>query len=344
MPSNEKIPHRCSFAGVLVALAIIVCASQVSAQGTPQIEVAATPNPGLHGEPIVVEISGLASCHSVPSQQTVVDGVVRYLFGDNCQVVPTGQYPFREFSILPPEVRGIWAIEVVWAGREEVLATTEVRVLDPKFSVTVVPNVSTQGEAVSVTLRGMARNAFLEDVQTVGNTIRIVLGACDPECTSATFPTPFEEQVFLEPLTEGVHAIELYLESVLVAMDSIEVRADGSCIRDATTLCLGNGRFRVTAEWALSNGASSAARAIEETEDTGLFWFFDEKNVELVVKVLDACSTEFESHWVYAAGLTDVGVTLTVTDTLTDVTRVYENSAGHRFTTITDTDGFKSCS
>ncbi len=37
-------------------------------------------------------------------------------------------------------------------------------------------------------------------------------------------------------------------------------------------------------------------------------WFFSLNDVELAVKVLDACETPFESFWGFAAGLTDVGV------------------------------------
>ena len=54
--------------------------------------------------------------------------------------------------------------------------------------------------------------------------------------------------------------------------------------------------------------------AVEITPDTGYFWFFNQENVELLVKVLDGCMIT-DHWWVFAGGLTDVEVTLRVTDT-----------------------------
>ena len=85
------------------------------------------------------------------------------------------------------------------------------------------------------------------------------------------------------------------------------------------------------------------AQAVEETADTGLFWFFDPDNIEMVVKVLDACDSGFESFWVFAGGLTDVEVTLDVTDTEHDQTARYVNPLGQPFVTITDTAAFATC-
>ena len=80
-----------------------------------------------------------------------------------------------------------------------------------------------------------------------------------------------------------------------------------------------------------------------ETSESGYFWFFSPDNIELAVKVLDACDTPFASFWVFAAGLTNVGVQITVTDTRTDTTVTYDNPLGRRFETITDTRAFETC-
>ena len=77
--------------------------------------------------------------------------------------------------------------------------------------------------------------------------------------------------------------------------------------------------------------------------DTGLFWFFDQGNVELVVKVLDACAPPFDRFWVFASGLTNVEVDLRVTDTMTDEVRVYRNAQAQSFQPIQDTDAFATC-
>ena len=117
----------------------------------------------------------------------------------------------------------------------------------------------------------------------------------------------------------------------------------GPCIADANTLCLNGGRFRVQSTWRVpAQGTSGSGAAVALSVDTGYFWFFAATNLELVVKVLNGCGVN--SHqWVFAGGLTDVEVTLTVTDTSTGASRVYTNPAGTAFLPIQDTSAFSQC-
>ena len=62
-----------------------------------------------------------------------------------------------------------------------------------------------------------------------------------------------------------------------------------------------------------------------------------------MVKVRDACVPPFERFWFFAAGLTDVGVTLTVADTETREVRRYERPRGQAFAPVQDTDAFETC-
>lgn len=110
----------------------------------------------------------------------------------------------------------------------------------------------------------------------------------------------------------------------------------------AAELPLGEGRFVVEAEWQTVDGSSGRAEGVQLTSDTGYFWFFDEDNIELVVKVLDACHG-FDRFWVFAAGLTNVQVRLTVTDTVTGESKVYDNPSEKKFEPIQDTDAFATC-
>jgi hypothetical protein len=113
-------------------------------------------------------------------------------------------------------------------------------------------------------------------------------------------------------------------------------------VADDDTLCLTADRFAVTVEWRTAND-EGIGHAVELTDDTGYFWFFNAANVEVVVKVLDACPTVFESFWVFAAGLTDVEVDLRVTDTQADETVTYFNDLKQRFEPIQDTTAFATC-
>jgi hypothetical protein len=61
------------------------------------------------------------------------------------------------------------------------------------------------------------------------------------------------------------------------------------------------------------------------------------------VKVLDACATPSHSYWVFAAGLTNLGSNLVVTDTVTGQFRIYANPVGTRYQPIQDTTTFAAC-
>ena len=115
-----------------------------------------------------------------------------------------------------------------------------------------------------------------------------------------------------------------------------------ACVTESTTLCLNNGRFRVTADWRTADGSTGQGRAVALTSSSGYFWFFDADNVELVVKVLDGCSLG-KAYWFFAGGLTDVEVTITVTDTQTGISRTYANPLGTPFAPIQERLTFSSC-
>ena len=112
------------------------------------------------------------------------------------------------------------------------------------------------------------------------------------------------------------------------------VAAAGGCALGA---CLNDGRFQVTATWKKSDGSTGAATPAMFTNDTGYFWFFSNSNVELVIKVLGPVNGKF---WVFASGLTNVGVDIVVLDTATGIAKTYENPVGTAFQPIQDTTGF----
>jgi hypothetical protein len=115
-----------------------------------------------------------------------------------------------------------------------------------------------------------------------------------------------------------------------------------SCIADEETLCLNNGRFEVKMDWRTPQGQTGQGQGIQLTNDTGYFWFFNDANVEVVLKVLDACS--FADHfWVFAGGLTNVEVNITVTDTASGAVQVYRNPLTEPFQPIQDTAAFLTC-
>jgi hypothetical protein len=115
-----------------------------------------------------------------------------------------------------------------------------------------------------------------------------------------------------------------------------------TCAAGPTNLCLSGSRFRVDVTWRTPAGQTGAGQAVPLTADTGYFWFFDAANVEMVIKVLNACGYN-SRFWVYAGGLTNVQVSVTVTDTMTGTAKTYMNPQGIGFKPIQDSSAFSTC-
>jgi len=129
-----------------------------------------------------------------------------------------------------------------------------------------------------------------------------------------------------------------------VAWTQINVSSGGSfgCVANATTLCLNDDRFKVTADWVTTQPQSGQGQAYELTADTGYFWFFNQENVETVIKVLDGCANN-SRYWVFAGGLTNVQVTLRVEDMKNNTVKTYTNPQSTPFQPILDTGAFATC-
>jgi len=135
---------------------------------------------------------------------------------------------------------------------------------------------------------------------------------------------------------------ELYLASLNGTLYRLR-GLSSACLPGPNTLCLNEGRFRVETEWETPQGGTGVGFARPLTDDTGTFWFFEEENIEMVVKVIDACVDPFNRFWVFAGGLTNVGVHLTVTDTEVPTLNEYRNPLGTPFQPIQDTNAFETC-
>ena len=148
-------------------------------------------------------------------------------------------------------------------------------------------------------------------------------------------------------LVAGLDGNIWFTDNVNNKIKRLNVAAGGGtplCSSDPHALCLNNNRFAVTAAWQASPlGPIALASGARITDKTGYFWFVDPENVELVVKVLNGCFEPFDSYWVFASGLTNLGVELTVTDTQTGASKGYSNPIGTPFAPILDTGALRTC-
>ncbi|MCP3959451.1 MAG: hypothetical protein GY719_16500 [bacterium] len=108
-------------------------------------------------------------------------------------------------------------------------------------------------------------------------------------------------------------------------------------------LCLNGGRFRVEVNWRDFEGQTGSAQVVPfGSDDSGLLWFFNAGNWEMLIKVLDGCAIN-DRFWVFSAATTNVEFTVTVTDTQTGQVEQYFNPLGLSARAVTDTDAFATC-
>ena len=129
--------------------------------------------------------------------------------------------------------------------------------------------------------------------------------------------------------------------------------APGSCEPGDNTVCLLDGRFRVEASFSQATGGPGESTQVGPgwsvpigsvdvaSHDEGGFWFLNEDNVEVVIKVLDGCNIN-GSFWMLFTSFVEIDLTLEVTDTGSGETKTYEPPSA-AFPAVTDTLAFATC-
>ncbi len=111
-----------------------------------------------------------------------------------------------------------------------------------------------------------------------------------------------------------------------------------------------DGRFRVSVAWRDGKGGRGLGAPVPFVASSGqatnnssaIFTFFGENNWEVLVKVLNGCAIN-SHYWVFASASTDVEYTLTVLDTATGKSAVYQNLLGQASPAVTDTNALAVC-
>ncbi|MCP3963718.1 MAG: RICIN domain-containing protein [bacterium] len=109
-----------------------------------------------------------------------------------------------------------------------------------------------------------------------------------------------------------------------------------------SAMVLNGNRFAVAVDWRTDDGSGFGRPSELRTDDSGIFYFFNADNLELLIKVLDGCAIN-ERYWVFFAATTDVEFTVTVTDLVHGVSKTYSNPAHHPADAVTDSSAFATC-
>jgi hypothetical protein len=177
-----------------------------------------------------------------------------------------------------------------------------------------------------------------------------VVSGASGNCTGspATFPVHLSSGQYLwfnlnfSPTQDGTFSDALTLSGLNFDLSG----STTGCTPNSTTLCIdqnpGDGRFMIQVSFHTTQGGgfSGSGHAIALSslgvDQGGLFWFFGSTNPEMLIKVLDGCS--LNSHfWVFFAATTNVGFTVTVTDTQTGHQASYTNADKHAALPVQDT-------
>ena len=199
-------------------------------------------------------------------------------------------------------------------------------------------------------VRGIRRGNFAQQADFCNNTVGVT--------TPTTLPRdlqPGQALVFdvdLVPTQTGAVERVLTTTSRIGSNPPMTTQADFSafvapvtfCAPNPTATCLTDDRFKVRVKWRTQFGTRNAANVVPfGSDDSGMFYFFNPDNWEMLLKVLDTCDLNPPRFWVFAAATTNVEYTITVTDTQEQQVKTYFNPLGTPAQPIQDTAAFATC-
>ena len=198
--------------------------------------------------------------------------------------------------------------------------------------ITFSPAPPVAGQPFTVTFHGVDFGCEPEGTLRVQNITgnRIQLGLLPPGC--AILPpfvaNHYTASVTVGPLAAGNYEVLVIRDDDFQLIDAqpIRVLQPPACNGTDTALCLGGGRFEVTAEFTDFSHNDGAAHTMPDDfdglGDWGTLWFFGQNNPEMLVKILDACAVNGH-YWVFLSPASTVRYEITVRDVVTGAVKTY---------------------
>jgi hypothetical protein len=334
----------------LFAVALILAAGSFGAgvAVAQPLEVAVFPAAPTWQDVVVATVTGSGNCPELGEPQVSAgpsSTLVEIDLLDPCLALPIPPLPFALTAELGRLEPGDYTVRVDPPGGGAAVETDfrVHNVTDLGIELPDAPLTDTGPLTFFITGFDACPTIFAQSILPPGNVLEVRYSG---ECAILP-PGPFlfELPVEFGPLAPGPYEIrvldlDFFPIPAVVTKEVVVHDADG-CAPGAEILCLQASRFRVEVEWRDFTGRTGRGQAIPlaDRDDTGLFWFFDEENVELTVKVLQGCGVN-GSWWVFLASGSTVEYTVTVTDIPTSAKETYSNALGQVPELIADTTAF----
>lgn len=165
--------------------------------------------------------------------------------------------------------------------------------------IEISPRLPSSVDTLKIRLSGLAESAppSFAPPAVAGNTISL---RTDSALGDSRFS--WTENFSLPPLSAGNYTIEIVAAGAVLSTLPINVRAQ------TAVLLLNDQRFGAQAFQA---PGPSLANAVQLSDASGYFWFFDSSNPEVTVKILDGRLVN-GYYWVFIASMTDVPFTVVI--------------------------------
>lgn len=342
----EKPPSNGPRHFIAVATLVLVLAPGVASSREGTIEVAPeSPEPG---DDLGVSVSFETFC-PLGTTSVLDDRTLRIVTRSaECLCFAPGPETVEYETVVPGVSPGPLHVEVLVeseCGDYRRIGDRTIEVTSPwERAIEIEPRQPREGDEITLrVLEPCDASWVLEVSPSVGREIsvaRIPTPGVPVFCDPASDP-PIVEERSLGELRSGVWDV------VIATLDAPETATRYSFAvlpGWEQVVWLRDGRFRARAEWTSdfgpAPGRGTARGATEpDSDESASFWFFRPQNRELFLKVLDGCELN-DHYWVFASGLTDVGVELRLEDTQTSASWSASTEPGERFTPIFDTVAF----